>query len=241
MSIRNPVADFHTHTVFSPHAYSTITENAAEAERDGLLAIAMTDHGMAIPDSTHHWHFTNMKILPAYIHGVRVLHGIESNVLDADGRLDTPDTVLEGMELTIASMHAGVMADPSIENCTRAWCAIAENPLVDIIGHAGTPLFAFDFETVIPVFAQHGKVVEVNEGTFRVRQDSYENCKRIIQLCKQHGVRIALDSDAHFHTHVGKTPHAAALLEETAFPPELVVNSSQERLNAFFEEKGISW
>ena len=234
------VADFHTHTIFSPHAYSTVSENAAEAANDGLYAIAMTDHGMEIPDSSHHWHFGNLKILPPHIHGVRVLKGIEANVLDRDGRLDATDGTLETLEMVLASMHGGVMKDPSVDACTRAWTAIAKNPHVDIIGHAGTPQFAFDYEAVIPLFAEYGKVVEVNEGTFRVRRDSYENCKRIVKLCKRYGVHLAVNSDAHFYTHIGKFAEATALLDEVGFPPELVVNSSKERLEAFLAKKGLS-
>ena len=38
------LTDLHTHTIYSGHAFSTIGENAAEAARNGLEAIAMTDH-----------------------------------------------------------------------------------------------------------------------------------------------------------------------------------------------------
>jgi putative hydrolase len=166
--------------------------------------MACTDHGSATPDTGHHWHFSNMQILPPCIEGVRVLHGIESNVIDYNGTLDLTKKQRQEMELVIASMHTGSMPQGSIDEITAAWCAVAKDPDVDIIGHCGTPHFAFDHDTVIPLFAEYGKVVEVNEGTFRVRRDSYENCKAIVRQCKKHGVRIALNSDAHFHTHVGQ-------------------------------------
>ena len=237
----HPIADFHTHTIFSPHAYSTVTENAAAAAACGLMAVACTDHAEATPDSGHHWHFTNMRILPSYIEGVRVLHGMEANVLDHTGRIDASPKIRGQMDLVIASMHAGTMPTGSVEEITQAWSAVAADPDIDIIGHAGTPLYAFDYEAVIPLFGQYGKVVEINEGTFRVRRDSYENCKRIAQLCKQYGVRIAVDSDAHFHMHVGQFEESVTLLEEISFPPELIVNNSKESLEAFFSEKNIAW
>ncbi len=235
----HPIADLHTHTVFSPHAYSTITENAAAAARAGLVAMACTDHGAETPDTGHHWHFTNMKILPPYIEGVRVLQGIEANVLDHTGALDLTPSLRTQMELVIASMHAGTMPTGSIEEISAAWAVVAADPDVDIIGHCGTPRFAFDYEAIIPLFGQHGKVVEINEGTFRVRGDSYENCKRIATLCKQHGVRICVNSDAHFHTHVGQFDNAIALLNEVDFPPELIVNNSEESLRCFLQEKRV--
>ncbi len=235
----HPIADFHTHTVFSPHAYSTITENAAAAAKCGMLAVACTDHGEATPDTGHHWHFTNMKILPPYIEGVRVLHGIESNVLDFNGSIDTSPALRQQMELVIASMHAGTMPTGTIEEITAAWTAVAADPDVDIIGHCGTPRFAFDYAAVIPLFGQYGKVVEINEGSFRVRKESFENCKTVALLCKKHGVRIAVNSDAHFHTHVGQFAQSVELLKEIEFPPELIVNNSEAALQTFFEKKGI--
>lgn len=237
----HPVADFHTHTVFSPHAYSTITENAAAAAKCGMVAVACTDHGEATPDTGHHWHFTNMRILPPCIEGVRVLRGMEANVMDFTGRIDMSPKIRQQMELVIASMHTGTMPQGSVEEITQAWAAVAADPDIDIIGHSGTPFYAFDYESVIPLFGQYGKVVEINEGSFRVRKDSYENCKRIAQLCKQHGVRIAVNSDAHFHTHVGQFAESVNMLSEIGFPPELIINNSRESINTFFKEKNLAW
>ncbi len=235
-----PVADFHTHTVTSPHAYSTLTENAAAGAERGMLAVACTDHGPRTGDGGHVWHFTNQRILPERIAGVRHLCGAEVNVCDFEGTLDLPDTALAKLDVVIASMHGGTMPCGTPEQITQAWLTVARHPHVDIIGHCGTPAYAFDYETVIPVFGQHGKVVEINEGTFRVRRDSAENCARIARLCQKHGVRVAVNSDAHYHTAVGCMDNAVALLEEVGFPPELVVNSTRERLEAFLKEKNVT-
>ncbi len=235
-----PVADFHTHTIYSPHAYSTVTENAAAAASHGLLAMAMTDHGLATPEPGHYWHFKNLKILPTHIHGVRVLRGMEANVLDFDGTIDGDTAMLEKLDIVIASMHNTIMKYGSVEEITAAWLAISKNPQVDIIGHPGTPNFAFDYERVIPVFGEQGKVVEINEGTFRVRSQSLENCRRIALLCKQHGVRVAVNSDSHYHDHIGQYEHSVALLEEIDFPEELIINSSRQRLEEYLKTKNLT-
>ncbi|MHC1695049.1 MAG: PHP domain-containing protein [Eubacteriales bacterium] len=52
----NIIADMHTHTIASDHAFSTLKENITEAKQIGLFAIAATDHGPALPDSPHDWH-----------------------------------------------------------------------------------------------------------------------------------------------------------------------------------------
>ena len=47
------VADMHTHTLASDHAYSTISENAASAAKAGLSYLGMTDHCINMEDSPH--------------------------------------------------------------------------------------------------------------------------------------------------------------------------------------------
>lgn len=127
----------------------------------------------------HLWHFGNMDVLPPSIEGVRVLHGMEANVMDFSGRLDLPEERFFSLDLVIASMHLSVLEPGSAEACTAAYLALAENPEVDIIGHSGTPAFRYDYESVIPAFGRSGKIVEINETTFRARSASVENCRRI--------------------------------------------------------------
>ena len=111
---------------------------------------------------------------------------------------------------------------------------------MDIIGHSGTPAFRYDYESVIPAFGRSGKIVEINETTFRARSASVETCRRIAELCKEHAVRIVLDSDAHFHGQVGRMPRCLELLREIDFPPELVVNGSEEAFSRFLNEKHLT-
>lgn len=236
-AIQSLAADFHCHTVASTHAYSTITELAATAAKRGLKAIACTDHGIGIPDAPHLWHFLNMRILPAHIEGVRVFRGVEANVMDAQGRLDMPEEALNRMEIVVASMHSGVM--PAGE-CTQAWLAVADNPHVHIIGHSGSPQYPYDYERVIPVFGKKGKLVEINENTFTVRQDYVANCRRIAEICKKAGVRVIVDSDAHYHDQLGRGSRSLAMLREIGFPPSLIVNGSEETLRAYLNEKGLT-
>ena len=42
------IADTHTHTLASNHAYSTVMENIVAAREQGLLYMAMTEHGRCI-------------------------------------------------------------------------------------------------------------------------------------------------------------------------------------------------
>jgi putative hydrolase len=117
-------------------------------------------------------------VLPESALGVYLLCGCEVNVLDEAGALDLPAEILNRLDLVIASMHTPTFPPRDEAAHTRAWLAVAENPSVDIIGHAGDGRFAFDHERVIPAFKANGKVVEINAHSFKVRKGSHEKLPR---------------------------------------------------------------
>ena len=63
------IADLHTHTLSATHAFNTLDEMAANAAALGYAALAITDHGPAMPDAPHMWHFANQTALPLVLHG----------------------------------------------------------------------------------------------------------------------------------------------------------------------------
>ncbi|MGO5076861.1 phosphatase [Oscillospiraceae bacterium LCP25S3_E10] len=236
------IADTHTHTISSTHAYSTAQEMITAASQKQLYAIALTDHGYNMPGSPGEWFFDCLGAIPEYMYGVRVLKGVEANVSNYAGSLDITENTLKKLEWVVASMHTlTIEGEANMENCTNAWLKIAENPYVRVIGHSGTPCFKYDYQKVIPVFAKNGKLVEINNNTFKSRKDSMKNCVKIAELCKKFGARIIVNSDAHFSTAVGVFDDALAILKEIDFPQELIVNSSVESFKAYLKEQNIQY
>ena len=235
------IADTHTHTIASTHAYSTAQEMIGAAAKKGLYAIALTDHGYAMPGSPGRWFFESLGAIPPVVEGVRVLKGVEANVINLDGELDMPERVLRGLEWVVASIHGGLIEEkPSLERSTNAYLALAENPYVRVIGHSGTPEFKYDYERVIPIFKQNGKLVEINNNTFHFRKGSCKNCMEIARVCKATGTPIIINSDAHFSSRVGEFSSALDALREIDFPEELIINSSESRFKSYLCENGIS-
>lgn len=233
------VADTHTHTLASAHAYSTILENVRAAADAGLKWLGWTDHGPAIPDAPHIWHFQNFSVVPDQLLGVRVLKGAEANILDDDGQLDMPDQLLARLEWVIASIHGPCMNAVDVDYHTRAYIGAAKNPYVDVIGHSGQETYRYDYEVAVKVFREYGKLVELNQGSFLSRPDSIKNCAEIAKLCKKYECRVVLDSDAHFATAVGRVPDVMQMLAEIDFPEHLIVNGSSETFAAYLEERAL--
>ncbi len=235
----NIICDTHTHTIASGHAHSTVLENAAEAARMGHRFLVISDHAPKIPGAPTELYFRSMKhVLPESALGVYLLCGCEVNVLDETGALDLPSEILDELDVVIASMHTPTFPPKDAEAHTRAWLAVAENPSVDIIGHAGDGRFAFDHERVIPAFKANGKVVEINDHSFKVRKGSYENCRAIARLLKKYEVPVVVSTDAHFAPFVGKAEASLEALRDVDFPEELVLNADARRFADWLSKKG---
>ena len=234
----NLIADAHTHTTASTHAYSTLQEMVHAAAEKKLYAIAITDHAHDMPGAPGDWYFENLRVVPHILEGVLVLRGQETNILDLEGHIDLTDKEAESLDWIVASIHRPVVEGKiaSGADVTDVWLSVAKNPRVNVIGHSGTADYPYDYETVVPEFGREGKLVELNESSFYNRKSSIQNCVEIMKSCKKHGVPIIVDSDAHFSSMVGNFTHSRQLLREINFPPELVVNSSVSRFQDYLKK-----
>lgn len=232
------VADTHTHTLMSGEAFCTLNENIAAAKKAGLTFLAVTDHACAMEGAATRYYFRNLPQLPQETDGIKLLRGVEVNVTDYGGSLDLSGEILEKLDWVIASFHGRVLPSGSQSDHDRAWLAIAENPLVDVIGHCGNPSYPFTHETVIRSFATHGKIVEINNHSFGGRPGSAENCRHIAQLCMAYGVPVVVSSDAHHSSDIGKFDEAVSMLQSIGFPEELILNADCERFEQRIAEKG---
>lgn len=233
----NIIGDMHTHTLASTHAYSTITENCRSAAQKGIRIIAMTDHWGKMPDSPHYWHFENLRVLPRRICKVTVLRGVEANITNNDGELDISQRALGDLEWVVASMHRQVYEPSTVENHTRAYLKVAENPYVDVIGHCTTSMFPIDLERCVKKFKECDKLIEINESSIHYKKGSLENTYELLRLCKKYEAQVVFDSDGHYCELIGVVETAKKIAQEVGFPEKLVVNAEYERLKEYIVRK----
>lgn len=234
------IADLHTYTIASTHAFSTVTEMVKAAAQKGLYALALTDHGRKMPGSPRDYYFESLCLIPKELFGVRVLKGMEANICDYNGNIDCDESLANSLEWIVASMHGNILHEnPDVEKCTNAYLQLAKNKNVNVIGHSDTVCFKYDYEKVIPELSKNGILIEINNSTFNYQKDSMSNCIEIIKICKKYKARIVVNSDAHFSTYVGNVQPALRALKDLDFPKELIVNSSTEALKSYLKEKNI--
>ncbi len=231
--------DMHTHTISSGHAYSTITENAKYAASIGLEMIGMTDHAPKMPGSCGYLHFLNMKILPEYIEGIRVLKGIELNMISNEGKVDMKNNILKRLDYAIASLHIPCIDPMDIDECTQTVVSTIKNPFVTIIGHPGDPRYPIDVKTVVACARDNNTLLEINNASFNPgnsRQGGESIVIELLEECKKQSLPVILGSDAHYHTQIGNFNNIMPLLEQAAFPDELIINTKPEEFLSFVEE-----
>lgn len=231
--------DTHTHTNVSAHAYSTLEENLRYAKEIGLEAVAITNHGPAMTDAPHVWHFMNMVNIPRDINGVKVLYGAETNIIDEDGSLDIDSSVLSMLDVVIASMHHDTFRPHDRAIHTQAYINALKNPYVDIIGHSGAPEYEYDIDAVLSLAKKEGKMIEINNNSHLVRRSNIENCKKIAKRCKELGVYVTVSSDAHISYQVGSFDAALSMLKEIDFPEELIANLTFEKFIKIMRQRKL--
>ncbi|HEX6869732.1 MAG TPA: DNA polymerase/3'-5' exonuclease PolX [Micromonosporaceae bacterium] len=189
--------DLHTHTNLTD-GVATLSEMVAAAKAHGLAYYAVTDHAKDMPMQR----MTDAKMLAQReaLQAMKVgrctlLHGTELNI-GPTGDVDWPAEFLAGFDLCVASVHSHFNQTPA--ELTERFVRACENPYVNIIGHPTTrsigrrePVEA-DWDRIFATAARTGTAMEIN--CFPDRLDLSDE---LIVRAKRHGVKFAIDTDAH--------------------------------------------
>jgi len=199
--------DVHMHTV-ETDGRNTIEEMAEAARERGYKYMAITDHSKnlafanGLDDKRAEAHIQRIRSANESVDGIRIFAGIEVDIL-GDGALDLSDSVLEQMDLVIASVHSHFNQSPQ-EMTDRLLKAI-ENRNASIIGHPTGRLllrrdaYGFDLDAVLQAAARNKVAMELN-----AYPDRLDLCDRHLRLAKQLGVKIVINTDSHHTSHMEK-------------------------------------
>lgn len=199
--------DVHMHTV-ETDGRNTIEEMAQAAKEHGYKYMAITDHSKnlafanGLDDARAVEHIKRIREANKKFDGIKIFAGIEVDIL-ADGTLDLSDSVLEQMDLVIASIHSHFGQTPS-EMTDRLLKAV-NNPNTSIIGHPTGRLllrrdaYQFDVDAVLKAAAKNKVAMELNAYPDRLDLND-----RHLRLAKQLGVKIVINTDSHHTSHMDK-------------------------------------
>lgn len=231
--------DLHSHTIASTHAYSTIHDYIAVAKKKGIKLFANTDHGPAMADAPHAWHFMNLRVIPRVVDGVGILRGIEANIRNEQGDIDCSPQMLEQLDLIIAGFHEPVFPPQSEPVHTQAMIAAIKSGHVHMISHPGNPKYPIDIKAVAQAAAEYDVALEINNSSFvNSRKGSEPNCRAIAEAVRDAGGLVAIGSDSHIAYTLGDFEHSLRILKEVNFPEDRILNVTPRRMLDFLERRG---
>ena len=199
--------EVHMHTV-ETDGRCTIDEMAVAAKERGYQYIAITDHSKnlafanGLDDKRAEQHIKRIRAANEQIEGITILAGIEVDIL-ADGALDLSDSVLEQMDVVVASVHSMFSQEPE-QMTDRLLRAIGDRN-VSILGHPTGRLllkrdaYKFDMEAVLKAAAKHKVAMELNAYPDRLDLNDVH-----LRMARDRGVKIVINTDAHHTSHFEK-------------------------------------
>ena len=229
--------DLHVHTISSGHAYSTLLENITYAKNIDLKYLGISDHAPMMPGSAHVFHFNNLASLPSIIDGVTCLKGVELNILNENGDVDLSDSSLKRLDYAIASIHTPCFEG---EDITTTYLNACNNKYISILGHIENGKYLCDFDKVCAYATKTNTLIELNNSSLKPhssRVDANIHMPKLLEACKKNHTYVLIGSDAHFCNDIGNFALVEKLLDEYAFPKELVVNYDLELIEKFILKK----
>lgn len=239
MNHQQILGDFHVHTVFSGHAFSTLQEVIAAAQQCGLKYIGITDHGPARPDGPKLDYFKNLirqdtlRQLP----GIHVLIGVEANIINPWGDLDMPEKLLHELDVVIAGFHNSTgYGGSSVAENTGALLKAMEKNRIMIIAHIGDPRFPYqvDLEDTIAAAAERNILVELNQSALHTwRTENVAHYERVLELLQKYHAPLLMSSDSHISFSVGIMTECERLLAMHGIDVASTVNCSEELIQKY--------
>ena len=231
------LADYHTHTKYS-HGKGTIEENVLEAISKGIKTIGISDHGYK--------HLTyGIKLNDIYkmreeidklnekYSNIKVLLGMECNILDNRGNIDINDKIIENCDYIMAGYHFAstptslksmlnhcnnymIKNDKSKEYNTESIINAMKNNNIFIITHPGDKGDVY-IEEIAKVAKDTDTRLEINSSHGFLNSSQLEKIKDI-------GNKFIIGSDAHIPQNVGNFDLAMKIIKEARLDTSLVEN-----------------
>ncbi len=220
--------DVHMHTV-ETDGRNTIEEMAEAARERGYEYMAITDHSKnlafanGLTDKRAMAHIERIRAVEKEMKGIRIFAGIEVDIL-GDGSLDLSDSVLEQMDIVIASVHSQFNQDRA--TMTERLLKAISNPNTSLIGHPTGRLllrrdaYQFDLDAVLKAAAKHKVAMELNSYPDRLDLSDVH-----LRLAKQHGVKIVINTDSHHTSHMEKMRYGILQARRAWLSKEDVLNT----------------
>lgn len=227
--------DYHTHT-FASDGRCSVFEHAKKAKERGLKEFAVTDHSFA----SFIFHMTKKKFARqkrrvSRCEGVRVLQGIEANLLNEQGEIDVPEEILRQCDILHIGFHRFlkpkfVIKAPAfifvngyaskqrrralIKTNTQAYVLAMKKYPIDSIAHLNHRAMV-DVASICKAAKEFNVYIELNAKHLDVLEEFAD------EIVKS-GVNLIVGTDAHGADKTGKLAKVEDFVNRYGIPHERV-------------------
>jgi DNA polymerase (family 10)/putative hydrolase len=195
------VGDWQIHSTWSD-GKNSILDYCEEARRQGLSLIAFTEHVRRELKYDFSVYVREVDNARSLFPDLKILAGCEAKVLNVQGELDAPETILKECDMVLGAFHS---FDPP-ERYLEALEAMLSNPWVDIWAHPtlyahkhGIHLDEQEEERLVRLCMEKQVVIEFN-GKYGLPDPSLREKVRALRALYVYG------SDAHSVDELGRRP-----------------------------------
>lgn len=230
--------DYHTHTTASD-GKSSMKDNIRRAVEIGLKEIAITEHSFG----TFLYHLTYPKFdfekvsqeLKNRENEIKVLVGVEGNLLNPSGDVDVPKDVIPHCDILQLGFHRFLQPkhlknnwrfvlvngfatrkkrETLIEVNTKAYLSAMDRYPIDVLVHLNERALV-DVERVCKKAAEKDIYIELNEKHISALEED-------IDAVVASGVKFIIGTDAHETAKIGKIAKVEKFIEKHHIPKDRI-------------------
>lgn len=233
--------DMHMHTTWSDGAQS-VEEMAEEARKRGYEWIAITDHSKflrvahGLDEDRILRQIEEIKTVNEKYTDLHIFAGIEMDIRP-DGVLDIDESVLEQLDLVIASIHSSFSQERSV--IMERFESALTSPHVDLIAHPTGRLigrrsgYDVDLPALIKRAAETGTALEMNANPNRLDLSA-----EWLKKAGEAGVALAVNTDAHNPKMMDDMETGTGIARKAMLRPDQVLNTlTAAELTNYLQQK----
>jgi putative hydrolase len=212
----------------------------------GMNLVNISDHGSANGKTMVFGVITDKSRVPPVIHStkgvpIKVLAGIEANILNIDGDSDIPRDYISKFDLVSAGFHdmaEDLLSAQSPQKNIQALENYLKRYPLDIFTHPNIIPFPLPTTHLIDLALEYGFALEINNTNLRLGKANLELELAMLNEAVARSVRLVENSDGHSFLEIGENESILQFLQKNDIDGySIFLNRHDDTLHKFIAER----
>ncbi len=201
-----------------------------------MKAIGITEHGPGYAETiVKSTYFKELGRIPKVIDGVRILKGVEANIINTKGELDLDDKTLQRLDYVMANIHSETLyKDKGSKLNTQAIINAIKSGKIDVLTHPFAEKgFPSDIKKISEEACKKDVLLEIDVAYLskrRLNETTIPNLKIMIDTIKKYKKKIIIGADAHNIWELGDVANLDKIKKEIGLTDNLIINNYPKEL-----------